>query len=139
MSTYTNGSNNSSGRKTTSSSFGLVLISNCSLGPQDRVKCRYRPLKYGSPFLKRLFSLNISSSAIRFSIIIKRYSGENTFAVLKKPKEGTFTNSNNFCSSSSSLSKEKSGETVRREEGQSGDRRDSHINTCMKPLLLTLV
>ena len=69
--TCKNGSNNSSAGKTTSSSFGLVPITNCSLGPWDRVVCRYCPLKHGSQFLRRRFSINISSSATLFSIILR--------------------------------------------------------------------
>ena len=52
------------GGKTNLSPFGLVLISNCSLGPRDQVKCRYYLLTYGFPFLKRHSSANL------FSIIL---------------------------------------------------------------------
>ena len=64
---------NSLGGKTNLSSFGLVPVSNCSLGPRDHVKCRYYPLTYGFPFLKG------HSSATLFSI----RNDENTLVVFK--------------------------------------------------------
>ena len=53
--TFSNGSGNSSEAKTTSSSFGLVLVSKCSLGTRDRDRYRYCPLQYVSLFSEKTF------------------------------------------------------------------------------------
>ena len=69
----------------------IIIWSSSNLKLQSRAtrssQVQILPFSYGFTFLKRLFSIKLSSSTIHFSIIFKRYSGESIFVVLKEPKE----------------------------------------------------
>ena len=136
--TFSNGSGNSSKAKTTSSSFGLVLVSSAVQVHGNEIGTDTALYNTSLFFLKRHFLIYISSSTTLFSIDFIRCSGENTLVILKQPKEVASINSNNFCSSYFSylrnnhpghssflLDQCRFGDT---DENLSLDRRDNHIN-----------